>query len=43
LLVRGILLKGSGLDVLWPQIWPIFAFMLAVILIGLRFYHRTLD
>jgi len=43
LLVRGILLKGNGLDVLWPQIWPILAFMLAVILIGLRFYRRTLD
>ncbi|MCG6875802.1 MAG: ABC transporter permease [Betaproteobacteria bacterium] len=43
LLVRGILLKGNGLDVLWPQIWPIVAFMLAVILIGLRFYRRTLD
>jgi len=43
LLVRGILLKGNGLDVLWPQVWPILAFMLAVILIGLRFYRRTLD
>ncbi len=43
LLVRGILLKGNGIDVLWPQIWPIFAFMLAVIVIGLRFYRRTLD
>ena len=42
-LVRGILLKGNGLVVLWPQIWPILAFMLAVILIGLRFYRRTLD
>jgi ABC-2 type transport system permease protein len=42
-LVRGILLKGNGLDVLWPQIWPILAFMLAVILVGLRFYRRTLD
>jgi hypothetical protein len=29
--------------VLWPQIWPILAFMLAVIVIGLRFYRRTLD
>jgi len=43
LLVRGILLKGNGIDVLWPQIWPILAFMLAVIVIGLRFYRRTLD
>jgi ABC-2 type transport system permease protein len=42
-LVRGILLKGNGLVVLWPQIWPILAFMVAVILVGLRFYRRTLD
>jgi ABC-2 type transport system permease protein len=43
LLVRGIMLKGNGLFDLWPQIWPIFAFMLVVIAIGLRFYKRTLD
>jgi ABC-2 type transport system permease protein len=42
-LVRGIMLKGNGLGELWPQVWPIAAFMLAVIAIGLRFYKRTLD
>jgi ABC-2 type transport system permease protein len=42
-LVRGIMLKGDGFIVLWPQMWPIAAFMLAVIGIGLRFYKRTLD
>jgi ABC-2 type transport system permease protein len=42
-LVRGIMLKGNTLHELWPQIWPILAFMLAVIAIGLRFYKRTLD
>ena len=42
-LVRGIMLKGSGLLDLWPQIWPILVFMAVVILIGLRFYKRTLD
>ncbi|HUG76374.1 MAG TPA: ABC transporter permease [Burkholderiales bacterium] len=42
-LVRGIMLKGNQLGDLWPQIWPIAAFMLAVILIGLGFYKRTLD
>jgi ABC-2 type transport system permease protein len=42
-LVRGIMLKGSGMAELWPQIWPILVFMLAVIGIGLRFYKRTLD
>jgi ABC-2 type transport system permease protein len=43
LLVRGVLLKGSPLAELWPQIWPIVVFMLAVIAIGLAFYRRTLD
>jgi len=42
-LVRGIMLKGNGLLDLWPQIWPILVFMTVVILIGLRFYKRTLD
>jgi len=43
LLVRGIMLKGNGLWDLWPQIWPILAFMTVVILIGLGFYRKTLD
>jgi ABC-2 type transport system permease protein len=42
-LVRGIMLKGNVLQDLWPQIWPIVAFMLTVIAIGLGFYRRTLD
>lgn len=42
-LVRGIMLKGATLGELWPQLWPILAFMLVVIAIGLRFYKRTLD
>lgn len=42
-LVRGIMLKGNELGELWPQIWPIVAFMVVVILLGLRFYKRTLD
>jgi ABC-2 type transport system permease protein len=43
LLVRGIMLKGNDFLDLLPQIWPILAFMLVVILIGLGFYKRTLD
>ena len=42
-LVRGIMLKGNGIMELWPALWPIAAFMLVVIAIGLRFYRRTLD
>jgi ABC-2 type transport system permease protein len=43
LLVRGIMLKGNSFVDLIPQIWPILAFMLVVILVGLGFYKRTLD
>jgi ABC-2 type transport system permease protein len=43
LLVRGIMLKGNGLADLAPHLWPILAFMLAVIGIGLGLYRRTLD
>ena len=28
---------------LWPHIWPILAFMLGVIGLGLLVYRRTLD
>jgi ABC-2 type transport system permease protein len=42
-LVRGVILKGNAAYELWPAIWPIGLFMLTVILIGLRFYKRTLD
>ncbi len=42
-LVRGIMLKGNSFADLVPQIWPIVAFMVVVVLVGLRFYKRTLD
>jgi ABC-2 type transport system permease protein len=42
-LVRGILLKGYGpLDV-WPNLWPILAFMLLVLAVGRQRYRETLD
>lgn len=41
--VRGILLKGNGWLEVWPHVWPIAAFMLAVMSIGLKVYRRTLD
>lgn len=43
LLVRGILLKGNGLELLWPQIWPILLFTGAVLAVGLKTFRRTLD
>jgi ABC-2 type transport system ATP-binding protein len=42
-LVRGILLKGSGIAELWPQLWPILLFTAVVLGVGLKVYRRTLD
>jgi len=42
-LVRGILLKGITVHEIWPQVWPILAFMAAVLTIGLMVYRKTLD
>jgi len=41
--VRGILLKGNGALEIAPHLWPLLLFMVAVILIGLKRYRRTLD
>jgi len=42
-LVRGILLKGNGLGLLWPHVWPILLFTGAVLVFGLKTFRRTLD
>ena len=42
-LVRGIMLKGSQFGDLWPNIWPILAFMVVAMTLGLAVYRRTLD
>ena len=42
-LVRGIMLKGNSFAALWPDIWPLIAFMAAMIALGLLVYRRTLD
>lgn len=42
-LVRGVMLKGNGMVEMLPQLWPILAFMAAVIALGLKVYRRTLD
>ncbi|MGH8558825.1 MAG: ABC transporter permease [Methylococcales bacterium] len=42
-LVRGILLKGNGLTMLFAHIWPILAFIAVVLAVGIRTFHRTLD
>jgi len=42
-LVRGILLKGNGWADLWPSIWPLIAFTVAMMTVAIVFYRRTLD
>ncbi|MBB5018297.1 ABC-2 type transport system permease protein [Chitinivorax tropicus] len=42
-LVRGILLKGNDLPLLYPHIWPILLFMCVVLAIGLKTFRKTLD
>lgn len=42
-LVRGIMLKGNGVTMLWDQVWPILLFMGVVLALGLKTFRRTLD
>ncbi len=42
-IVRGILLKGSGVADILPSLWPIAAFMLGAGLIALNRYRQTMD
>ncbi len=42
-LIRGIILKGNLFPDLWPSIWPLMVFTLAVMMIATVFYRRTLD
>jgi ABC-2 type transport system permease protein len=42
-IVRGILLKGNDAPTVWPELWPLLAFMTAAMAIALARYRRTLD
>jgi ABC-2 type transport system permease protein len=42
-LVRGIMLKGSGWEDLWPNTWPLLVFTVVVMTIAVKTYRRTLD
>ncbi|MBS1229509.1 MAG: ABC-type multidrug transport system, permease component [Proteobacteria bacterium] len=42
-LVRGIMLKGNGIEQLWDHSWPIMLFIAAVLAIGLKTFRKTLD
>lgn len=42
-LVRGIMLKGNGLSISWPSIWPLIVFTVIVMTIAVTTYRKTLD
>jgi ABC-2 type transport system permease protein len=42
-IVRGILLKGSGLAEVWGEIWPLAAFLAVVLAVALKRFSRTLE
>ncbi|MBP6014876.1 MAG: ABC transporter permease [Alphaproteobacteria bacterium] len=42
-IVRGVMLKGSGLSEMLSDLWPLLAFMVGAMAIALLRYRRTLD
>lgn len=42
-IVRGVMLKGSGMQELLPELWPMLAFLVAATGLALMRYRRTLD
>ena len=42
-IVRGILLKGSGPTDIAPELWPLLAFLVIALLVGVKRYRQTLD
>jgi ABC-2 type transport system permease protein len=42
-IVRGILLKGNGLQDIAPQMWQIGLFTAVVLAVGVMRYRQTLD
>lgn len=42
-MVRGLLLKGNGIEEVLPDLWPIALFMVVAIALAVHFYRETLD
>jgi ABC-2 type transport system permease protein len=42
-IVRGIMLKGNGLQQVWPDLWPMGLFLLVAGAVALRRYRQTVD
>jgi ABC-2 type transport system permease protein len=41
--LRGILLRGSGLESLWQEVLILLSFAVALIGLAVRRFHKTLD
>ncbi len=42
-IVRGILLKGSGVAEIMPEMWPLLLFLAVAMTVGVKRYRQTLD
>jgi ABC-2 type transport system permease protein len=42
-IIRGILLKGNGLEAIAPEIWPLVVFVIVAMTVGVKRYRQTLD
>ena len=40
-IIRGVMLKGNVVFEVWPNLWPIAAFMLAAMMLAMLRYRRT--
>jgi ABC-2 type transport system permease protein len=42
-IIRGIVLKGIGLDDLWPDVWPLIAFGVVIFTLAVLRFRKSLD
>lgn len=42
-IVRGIIIKGVGFTYLWPWVWPMTIFSIAVFFLGVLLFNKRLD
>jgi ABC-2 type transport system permease protein len=43
IIVRGIFLKGSGIELLWPQLWPLLVIGMVVVSFSIARFRKQLD
>jgi ABC-2 type transport system permease protein len=42
-IIRGIVLKGTGLADLWPDVWPLIAFGAVIFTLSVLRFRKSLD